>query len=52
MKGKNKPDNLEKFFQRVLGEFEEDPGEAFWDRIAPIFPLNRLRLPLFIKDGC
>lgn len=38
MKGKNKPDNLEKFFQRVLGEFEEDPGEAFWDRIAPNIP--------------
>ena len=38
MKGKNKPDNLEEFFQRVLGEYEEDPGEDFWDRIAPNIP--------------
>lgn len=38
MKEKNKPDNLEQFFQRVLGEYEEDPGEAFWDRIAPSIP--------------
>ena len=38
MEGKNKPDNLERFFQRVLGEYEEDPGEAFWDRIAPNIP--------------
>jgi len=38
MKGKNKPDNLEQFFQQVLGEYEEDPGEVFWDRIAPNIP--------------
>jgi len=38
MEGKNKPNNLEKFFQQALGEYEEDPGEAFWDRIAPNIP--------------
>ncbi|MFK7984214.1 MAG: hypothetical protein AB8G86_29845 [Saprospiraceae bacterium] len=37
MKGKNKPDNLEDFF-KPLGEYEEDPGADFWDRIAPIIP--------------
>lgn len=38
MKGKKKPDNLEQFFQRVLRDYEEDPGVAFWDRIAPQIP--------------
>lgn len=37
MKGKNKPDNLEDFF-KPLGEYEEDPGADFWDRIAPVIP--------------
>ena len=38
MKGKNKPDNLEQFFQRVLGEYEEDPGVEFWDRVSENIP--------------
>ena len=37
MKGKNKPDNLEDFF-KPLGEYEEDPGIDFWERIAPMVP--------------
>jgi len=37
MKGKNKPDNLEDFF-KPLGEYEEDPGVDFWDRIVPVIP--------------
>ena len=38
MKDKNKQDNLERFFQKSLRNFEEDPGAEFWDRIAPIIP--------------
>lgn len=38
MKEENKPDNLEQFFQRILSGHEEDPGTAFWDRIAPNIP--------------
>ena len=38
MKGKNKKDSLEKFFQRVLKDYEEDPGINFWERVAPNIP--------------
>lgn len=38
MKNKNKPDNLESFFQRVLKDYEEEPDVSFWNNIAPNIP--------------
>jgi len=50
MKEDNKQDNLEDFFQRVLKGHEEDPGAAFWNRIAPnIPPKPRGKIPFVYK---
>lgn len=38
MDNKNKPDNLESFFQRVLKDYEEEPDLSFWNNIAPNIP--------------
>ncbi len=51
MKEENKPDNLEQFFQRVLRGHEEDPGAAFWDRIAPNIPPKPKGKSPFVYKG-
>jgi hypothetical protein len=38
MKRKNTSDNLDRFFQRVLKNYEEDPGLEMWERIASNIP--------------
>jgi len=42
MKNKNKPDNLESFFQRVLKDYEEEPDVSFWNNIAPNIPAKSI----------
>ncbi len=51
MKEENKSDNLEQFFQRVLKGHEEDPGAAFWDRIAPNIPPKPTDNTPFVYKG-
>jgi len=51
MKEENKPDNLEHFFQRVLNDYEEDPGIDFWDRIVPNIPSKPEGKPPFVYKG-
>ncbi len=51
MKEEKKPDNLEHFFQRVLNDYEEDPGVDFWDRIIPNIPSKPEGKPPFVYKG-
>lgn len=44
MENKNKPDNLESFFQRVLKDYEEEPDVSFWNNIAPNIPAKPVTL--------